>query len=80
MEKWQKASVVFKPPLTNDESTICAKIKEAWEQATLVVQGKASKRMRDTTVPKLDKLFDILNCKCIITRMSSKRSHAVHLS
>ena len=61
-----KTSVVFKPPLTNDESTIYAKIKEAWEQTTLVVQGKASKRMRDTTVSKLDKLFDIVNCKCII--------------
>ena len=70
-EEMQKASVVFKPPLTNDESSICAKIKEAWEQTTLVAQGKASKRMGDTTVSKLDKSFDILNCKSIITPCSN---------
>ena len=73
IEKWQKANALFITPVINDEQCIINKLKKAWEETILVAQSKSSKHAKNKITIRLNKLFDILNCKCVI-QLSSKNS------
>ena len=61
---WQKANANFKAPIINSDKTIVEKIIKAWNVASLLFMNKENK---DKFTLKLDKLFDILSCKCLIS-------------
>ena len=75
IEKWQKANALFITPVINDEQCIINKLKKAWEETTLDAQGKLSKHVKNKIASKLNKLFDISNCKCVI-QLCSKNSYS----
>ena len=61
-ENWERASHSFVNPVVNARITILKKIQERWDIS--LDRGKLD--VRETFNAKLDKLFDILNCKCKI--------------
>lgn len=67
IRQWRKANALFKPPIINEKITIISKIKNFWNQAVNFSLGKGKGDAKKQFVTKLDKLFDILNCKCQIT-------------
>lgn len=64
--QWEKANCLFKPPIANHKNTIRAKLKSLWERAINVASGRAKLAEKDKFMEGLDKLVDILNCKCKI--------------
>ena len=44
-----------------------SKLKEVWNQAVKFSLGKGKLDAKERFIVKLDKLFDILTCKCKIT-------------
>jgi hypothetical protein len=64
--QWKKANCKFLHPVIIKECSIKAKLKYLWETAVKVSLGNAKKSIKDTLIPKMDKLFDILSCKCLI--------------
>ena len=65
-EHWQRANALFKPPITNDQRTSHGKLKNLWQKDGQAVLGKGKLKDKDRFTEKLDKLVDILNCKCKI--------------
>uniref|UniRef100_UPI00358F4F97 uncharacterized protein n=1 Tax=Myxine glutinosa TaxID=7769 RepID=UPI00358F4F97 len=65
--QWSKANALFKPPVINEKVTIMSKLKEVWNQAVRFSLGKGKLDAKERFIVKLDKLFDILTCKCQIT-------------
>ena len=61
---WQKPNANFKTSILNSDKTIVEKIIKAWNVAFLISMNKGNK---DKFTLKLDKLFDILSCKCLIS-------------
>ena len=57
---WQRANALFKPPVTNDLRIIHLKLKNLWQKAVSFSLGKG----KLTDKERLDKLVDILSCKC----------------
>ena len=72
MEKWQKANAQFKPPIIISEQTILSKLNTSWELCSDIVYGKANKKKKEKAAASLDRLFDILKCKCKITNNKGK--------
>ena len=66
-ERWQRANAQFKDPIINHDETLNKKVKSLWEKAVQVSLGKGKLKDKDMFTEKLDKLVDILNCKCEIT-------------
>ena len=64
VNQWLRANALFKPPVIVSEKTIIDKIIEAWQIASDISLKKAKKAKKEKNVSKLDKLFDILSCKC----------------
>jgi hypothetical protein len=44
--------------------TMVKRIQDSWDQARDVSLGRGKLSVKDAFLEKLDKLFDILNCKC----------------
>jgi len=65
--QWQKANANFKAPIIYSEKNIVYKIIKAWDVAFLISANRENKENKKDFILKLDKLFDILNCKCIIS-------------
>lgn len=65
--QWRKANALFKPPVINEKVTIMSKLKDVWNQAVKFSLGKGKLDAKERFMLKLDKLFDILTCKCQIT-------------
>ena len=57
---------MFKPPVINSRITILNKIQQSWETAKDISLGRGNIEVKENFIVKLDKLFDILNCKCEI--------------
>ena len=66
INQWSKANPAFVSPILNDKKRICVRIKDAWTLATTYSQGKGKLKSKLNFNEKLDRLFDILNCKCKI--------------
>nr|XP_047140650.1 uncharacterized protein LOC124815868 [Hydra vulgaris] len=65
--QWQKANANFKAHIIYSEKNIVYKIIKAWNIAFLISVNKENKKNKKEFILKLDKLFDILNCKCQIS-------------
>lgn len=65
--QWSKANALFKPPVISEKVTIISKLKGVWNQAVKFSLGKGKLDAKERFMLKLDKLFDILTCKCQIT-------------
>ncbi len=65
--QWQKANANFKAPIIYSEKNIVYKIIKAWDVAFLISANRENKENKKDFILKLDKLFDILKCKCIIS-------------
>ena len=68
--QWLKANALFKPPVIVSEKSATDKIIEAWDMATKISQNRTKKDQKERFEKKLDKLFDILSCKCQILSCS----------
>lgn len=66
LEKWERANSLFVTPVLNSRITILNKIQSSWEQAKNISLGRGKLDVKEAFASKLDKLFDILNCKCDI--------------
>ena len=64
--QWSKANALFVPPVTNHDKTVLPKLRDLWQTATKIARGKASRLEKERLDSKLDRLFDILTCKCPI--------------
>lgn len=62
--QWHKANALFKPLNINEKIAIISKIKELWNQAVKFSFEKGKGDANEQLITKLDKLFDILYCKC----------------
>ena len=67
VEQWQKANAQFQFPVINHPDTIYKKVKTLWDEAVKVSLGRGKLKDKERFSEKLDKLVDILNCKCPIT-------------
>ena len=64
--QWKKANALFTQPVINSRVTIMSKLKEVWDEAVKISLGKGKLEVKKKFSDKLDKLFDILTCKCHI--------------
>ena len=69
---WEHANSMFKFPVIISKQRVNAKIVELWERMRIFVYMRAgnTKKARELFISKLDKLFDVLHCKC---SMKSKK-------
>jgi pyruvate carboxylase len=63
LKQWHQANALFKPPVINDRRTILGKIQDSWNLAVDISQGRKRLVVKEQFLSKLDKLFDIVNCK-----------------
>jgi len=66
LAQWSKASPKFCEPVMNSHVRIRSKLKAVWEQATKVSSGRAKLDEKQRFMDKLDRMLDILTCKCDI--------------
>jgi hypothetical protein len=66
LEKWELANSCFVVPILNSRVTVLKKIEENWEKAKNISLGRGKLEVKEAFIAILDKLFDILNCKCEI--------------
>ena len=63
LEKWELANSSFVTPIINSRTRILKKIQESWEQAKNISLGRGKLDIKEIFTAKLDKLFDVLNCR-----------------
>lgn len=89
LEKWELANSCFVVPILNSRVTVMKKIEENWEKAKNISLGRGKLEVKETFIATLDKLFDILICKCEIKLYSEFEcpcpggadcKHEVHIS
>ena len=66
LAQWQKSNNEFKYPVVKEEKNIIGDLIKYWNKAGEVARNKATKKVKEEILNKLDKLYDILNCKCTI--------------
>ena len=64
--QWKKSNAQFKSPVTLGETRIADKIEITWISLKETVNPPNSISHREKIKAELDKVFDILNCKCPI--------------
>ena len=66
-QNWLKANFKFKPPVTNEDRNILAKLTALWDKAVKIARKQlTSAKDIEKLEEKLDKLFDITKCRCPI--------------
>ena len=70
LAQWSKANSKFTEPVINSKARIRAKLKAMWDQANKVSSNRAKVHERNQFMVKLEKLMDILTCKCDIKACS----------
>ena len=66
LRQWLKANALFVFPVINHEERLKTKLKAIQEEAMEISMGKVKLSKKVAFTNKLDKLVDILNCKCTI--------------
>ena len=66
LAQWTKANALFKPPVIVSAKTISDKVIDSWNLASEISWKRVKKDKEEKFNQKLDKLFDILTCKCVI--------------
>jgi|SRR5688572_33176287 len=66
LAQWCRETPNFTEPVINTHARIKAKLKSTWEQGNKVSSGRANLEENDRFMEKLDRLMDILTCKCYI--------------
>ena len=66
LKQWAKANEEFKYPVIIHEETIFLRLKKLWIEGVKFSQGRGKLKEKEQFVRKLDKLQDILSCKCPI--------------
>ncbi|KAG7163765.1 hypothetical protein Hamer_G003017 [Homarus americanus] len=66
LAQWQKANAQFTVPVIVSERGIKRKMENLWARAVEVCLGKGEVEVKQTFIQGLDRLFDILSCKCQI--------------
>lgn len=64
--QWNRANTNFNGPVINSPVRIKSKLKAIWEQANKVSSGRVKMEEKDKFLKKLNRLMDILTCKCEI--------------
>jgi hypothetical protein len=66
LDRWSSANPKFIEPIINSKVRIKTKLKAVWDQANKVSAGRARLEEKERFLNKLDRLLDILTCKCEI--------------
>ena len=66
LDRWSSANPQFIEPIINSKVRIKTKLKAVWDQANKVSAGRARLEEKERFLNKLDRLLDILTCKCEI--------------
>ena len=74
MDQWLLSSHLFVPPVTVTELALTIRLENAWNKYTLIAKDKASKQVKSTWEPRLDRLLDITVCHCPIYLCSDPAS------
>ena len=74
--QWANANPKFKSPILNHDVTIKKKLRGLWEQAVHYSEGNGKIKDKEKFAAKLDKLADVLNCKCRISLCSELECEA----
>jgi len=70
LAQWTKANSKFKYPVIIHEVTIQERLTDLWDKASDVSLGRGALAKKEKFTEDLDKLFDILHCKCKIVLCS----------
>ena len=65
-EQWQKANHLLKYPVLAHESSVRTRLKDTWEKALNFARGRGKLKDKKKFNHKLDRLMDILYCRCPI--------------
>ena len=63
---WKRANPQFCEPVINTKRRIKSKVRALWEKATQFARGIGKLDEKHNFIERLDRLLDILNCKCDI--------------
>ena len=68
--QWQAANAMFKHPVIVSDQVILNKIVTGWKQASDYCYKRMKKNKQEKFLKQLDKVVDILKCKCNISSCS----------
>ena len=72
---WSAANPELCPPVVSGEKAIADRIEKSWKILLSICHGREKKKTEDVWAQKLDKLFDITKCKCLIVLCADPESH-----
>ena len=67
---WVRANAQFKEPVISSKKSLANRIQKDWILAQKIANNNVSKKERDKFDAKLDKLYDITKCRCLIVKCS----------
>ena len=63
---WKKSNAQFEIPVIFTKKSVARKIVDKWEKVRKAANNLGKQSDREKVIAELDKVFDILNCKCRI--------------
>lgn len=76
---WSQGNPEFCPPVVTSERSLAERIEKSWNTLLSICHGRETKKkIVESWTEKLDKLFDIVKCKCNITLCSDAESPCVN--
>lgn len=78
--QWSRANPKFIELVINGNTRIKAKLKALWDEANKASLGQTKHKEKDRFMEKLDKLVDLLTCKCIIRSCAETQCNSVCVS
>ena len=63
LAQWRKSNAKFSPPVIISEESVIRKIEQFWQRASEVAQDRAKQTSRQYVLDRLNKLFDLTNCR-----------------
>ena len=76
---WSQGNPEFCPPVVTSERSLAERIEKSWNTLLSICHGRETKKkIVESWTEKLDKVFDIVKCKCNITLCSDAESPCVN--
>ena len=72
---WSQGNPEFCPPVVTSERSLAERIEKSWNTLLSICHGRETKvKIVESWTEKLDKVFDIVKCKCNIILCSDAQS------
>ena len=63
LAQWRRSNAKFSPPVLIREASVIRKIEQFWERAREAAKGVGKQTRRQYVLDRLDRLFDLTNCR-----------------